>query len=216
VTRLRAALGRRRPTSPKGVAGLVLASVALVAVAVIGLVVVLPWAYGAFGFHPAESARSWAALTPQYADSALCQRCHAPEYTPWRAAAHAVVACESCHGPLAEHAATAPQTAPPGTSTVAQPPEGLCVLCHEQAPGRPLGFPVVDLTLHYEGATCVACHDSHSTAALAPPQVSHPLDRLPACITCHEPAGLKPLPDWHVEAADSVCLTCHKRPAAAQ
>ncbi len=49
--------------------------------------------------------------------------------------------------------------------------------------------------------------------ALVPPNVSHALTNLPACVTCHEPAGLKPVPFGHEESADGVCLTCHQRPA---
>jgi hypothetical protein len=219
VRRLRAAAARLRPTSRKGALGLGLAGIAVVAllvVAVVGLVVVVPWVYAEYGYHPAESAQSWAALTPQYADSSLCQRCHAAQYAPWQAADHAVVACETCHGPLAEHAATAPVEAAPGTIAIEKPPAGLCALCHEQGPGRPLGFPVVDLTSHYAGAPCLGCHDSHAAVALIPPDVSHSLANLPACVTCHKPAGLKPVPIGHEEAADPVCLTCHKRPAADQ
>ncbi len=108
MTRLRGVAARLRPTSRKGAVGLALAGVVLV-VGLASLVVVVPWVYDEYGYHPAENARSWAALTPQYADSAVCQQCHATEYTPWQAGQHAVVACESCHGPLAAHAATAPR-----------------------------------------------------------------------------------------------------------
>ena len=215
MTRLRGLAARLRPTSRKGALALALGGVVLV-VGLASLVVVLPWVYDEYGYHPAENARSWAALTPQYADSALCQRCHATQHTPWQAGRHGVVACESCHGPLAEHAATAPETAPSGSIAIEAPPKGLCALCHEQGPGRPLGFPVVDLTLHYAGAPCLGCHDPHAAEALVPPDISHALDNLPACVTCHQPAGLKPVPIGHEESADGVCLTCHKRPPAAQ
>jgi hypothetical protein len=217
VTRLRAAAARLRPSSRKGAAGLALAGVAIAAVlvvAVVGLVLVLPAVYDEYGYHPEKSALSWAALTPQYADSALCQRCHQREYLPWQAGKHAPVSCESCHGPLAEHAATAPVDAPAGTIAIAKPSDGLCALCHATVAGRPLAFPQVDLTQHYAGAPCLSCHDSHSTVPLRPPQIPHSLDKLPACTTCHKPAGLKPVPVGHVEAPDAVCLTCHQRPAA--
>jgi hypothetical protein len=219
VTRLRAAAGRLRPTSRNGAIGLALASAALavlLVVTVAGLGVAVSWAYGVYGYHPAENARSWAALTPQYADSALCQRCHAPEYAPWQAASHGAVSCETCHGPLAEHAATAPEKAPAGTISIEMPSSAVCVLCHELAPGKPPGFPVVDLERHHAGASCVVCHDSHAATAIAAPDISHPLDNLPACVTCHRPAGLKPLPGGHEEADDSVCRRCHQRPAATQ
>jgi len=219
VSRLRTAAGRLRPTSRKGAAGLAVAGVAMVlvmVVAVAGLIVVVPSIYGEYGYHPTENAQSWAALTPQYADSALCRSCHLPEYVPWQAAKHATVACESCHGPLAEHAATAPVKAAAGTIAIEKPTSDLCVLCHQQTTGRPDGFPVVDLSQHHAGAPCLGCHDSHSATALVPPDISHSLAMLPACVTCHKPAGLKPVPAGHEEAPDAVCLTCHQRPTAGQ
>ena len=217
MTRLRAVARRLRPTSWKGALGLVVAGVGLVAVAGVAAVGIA-WAYGEFGFHPEESARSWAALPPQYAEPAMCQGCHAPEYTPWQAAEHAVVACDTGHGPLAKHAATATGTAAAAAAAaeIETPTADLCVLCHAQVPGRPLGFPVVDLESHYAGGSCLGCHDSHSATALRPPEISHSLDNLPTCVTCHKPAGLKPVPVGHEEAPDAVCRTCHLLPTAEQ
>jgi hypothetical protein len=219
VTRLRAALARRRPTSRGGVVKGILAGgalVALLAVASIALVVAVPWIYGEYGFHPEANARTWAALTPRYADAALCARCHEAQYAPWQNERHAGVTCESCHGPLAEHAATAPLEAPAGSLGLAKPAEDLCVVCHEKSPAKPETFAQVDLAEHYTGSTCLGCHDSHSADAVRPPDISHSLARLPACVTCHAPAGLKPVPAGHVESSDAVCQSCHKRPATGQ
>lgn len=209
------ALGRLRPRSRKGAIGVFLAGVAVVAVAAVGLVVVLPSVYGEYGFSPEDDAAAWANLSPQYATSGVCQECHATQHATWQAAEHATVACESCHGPLAAHAETASETSV-GTSPGAAPTSALCVKCHEMAPGKPAEFPVVDLTQHFAGGSCVGCHDSHSTIALVPPEIPHELANLPACTTCHKPAGLKPVPEGHVESADAVCLSCHKRPTAGQ
>lgn len=219
MTRLRAALGRRRPTTRAGVVKAFLAGVGMLAVLVVGLVgmaIVVPWVYGEYGFHPEENARSWAALTPQYADAAVCQRCHQAQYAPWMGERHASVTCESCHGPLAEHAATAPLEAPAGSLGLTTPDEGLCVVCHEQSPAKPIAFAQVNLTEHYAGAACIACHDSHSADAVRPPEITHSLARLPECMTCHAPAGLKPVPVGHVESSDATCQGCHKRPTASQ
>jgi hypothetical protein len=49
-----------------------------------------------------------------------------------------------------------------------------------------------------------------------PPEISHSLTRLPACVTCHAPKGLKPVPVGHEESDDLVCRACHKRPTASQ
>ena len=219
MTRLRAALAGLRPTSRGGAVKAFLAGVGLVlalVMSVVAMAVIVPWIYGEFGFHPEENARSWAALTPQYADPAICQSCHEPQYAAWQDERHASVNCESCHGPLAEHAATAPVEAPAGSLDIAAPDEGLCATCHEQSPAKPAAFAQVDLAEHYAGGRCLTCHDSHSADAARPPQISHSLARLPACVTCHAPAGLKPIPDGHVESSDAACQGCHKRPADGQ
>jgi hypothetical protein len=216
VKRLRAALGRRRPTGRRGAVRAFLAGVGLFAVLVVGFVavaVVVPWVYGEYGFHPEENARTWAALTPQYADAAVCQRCHETEYAAWQGERHASVTCESCHGPLAEHAATAPREAEPGSLGLTMPDEGLCVVCHEASPAKPAAFKQVDLAEHYPGGACLGCHDSHSADATRPPDISHSLARLPACVTCHAPSGLKPVPAGHVDTSDANCRACHKRPS---
>jgi hypothetical protein len=219
VRRLRAALARRRPAGRAGVVKGFLAGVGAFAALVVGVVAiaaVVTWVYGEYGFHPEENARSWAALTPQYADSTLCQRCHQAQYAPWQVSKHAPVICESCHGPLAQHAATAPEEAPPGSLGIEKPDEGLCAICHEQSPAKPVAFAQVDLAEHWAGARCLACHDSHSATAVRPPDVRHSLARLPACVTCHVPTGLKPVPDGHVESSDAACQACHKQPAGSE
>jgi len=219
VTRLQTVLARLRPRGRIGVAKRILVGSALVAAlaaASLALVVIVPWVYGEYGFHPAENARTWAALTPRYADAAVCQRCHQAQYAPWLGERHATVTCESCHGPLAEHAATAPREASAGSLGLEKPDAGLCAVCHEQSPAKPATFAQVDLAAHYPGAPCLGCHDSHSADAVRPPDISHSLARLPECVTCHAPAGLKPVPVGHVESSDAVCQGCHKRPPAGQ
>ena len=213
---LRSAARRLRPASRTGLVKRMAAAAALVAGLAVALLVLgaaFSAFYGEYGFHPEENARSWAALTPSYADSALCQRCHQPEYAPWVASRHRAVVCESCHGPLAAHAAETSPNAPAGSVVLAKVPDAICVACHGKAIGRPAAFPQVDVAQHYAGASCLWCHNPHDATAVRPPDIPHPLDRLPACVTCHSPAGLKPVPAGHVESSDGVCRTCHARPA---
>jgi hypothetical protein len=213
---LRSAARRLRPASrARLVKGMAAAAALVAGLAVVLLVLGAAFSafYREYGFHPEENARSWAALTPSYADSALCQRCHQPEYAPWVASRHRTVVCESCHGPLAAHAAETSPDAPIGSVVLAKVPEAICVACHGKATGRPVAFPQVALAQHYPGASCLWCHNPHDAAAVRPPDIPHPLDRLPACVTCHAPAGLKPVPAGHVESSDGVCRTCHARPA---
>jgi hypothetical protein len=219
VKRLRAALAHGRPTSRAGaVKGFVAGVLLLTAVVFVGvaMIIVVPWVYGEYGFHPEENARSWAALTPQYADAVVCARCHEAQYATWQGERHASVTCESCHGPLAEHAATAPVEAEAGSLGLTTPDEDLCAICHEKSPAKPAAFAQVDLAEHYAGGRCLNCHDSHSADAVHPPEIPHSLARLPECVTCHTPSGLKPVPEGHVESSDAACMGCHKRPTAGQ
>jgi hypothetical protein len=219
VRRLRAALAHGRPTSRAGMVKAFLAGVLLLTSLVfvgVAMGIVVPWVYGEYGFHPEENARSWAALTPQYADAIVCARCHEAQYATWQGERHASVTCESCHGPLAEHAATAPVEAEPGSLGLTTPDEDLCVICHEKSPAKPAAFAQVDLAEHYAGGRCLNCHDSHSADAVHPPEIPHSLARLPECVTCHAPSGLKPVPEGHVESSDAACMGCHKRPTAGQ
>lgn len=216
ATALRAALGRLRPTGRFAAAKVALLVGGLVVV--LGLAVVLSGAavaiaYDQFGFHPERNALSWAALAPRYADGAPCSRCHAPQEDAWSASNHRTVSCQVCHGPLAAHAAETSPGAPAGSVTLPRVPEGICATCHERVLGRPKAVPQVALAEHYPEASCTWCHDPHHALAVRPPDISHPLDRLPACTTCHRPAGLKPLPVGHEEAPDQVCRACHLLPA---
>ncbi len=161
--------------------------------------------YGEYGFHPAENARSWAALTPTYAGAAVCGRCHSTEYVPWTTSKHKGVTCESCHGPLGVHATADPPT-PVGATDAS---DKICILCHEKIVGRPAGFQALVLESHYPGVSCLQCHNTHTTVAMPPPRVTHPLANLPECITCHGATGLQAMPVGHKVSADRVCLACH-------
>jgi predicted CXXCH cytochrome family protein len=163
--------------------------------------------YATYGYHPAENARSWAALTPRYGDPSQCASCHATEYARWSQAKHNAVTCESCHGPLAAHAAD-----PGDAGAITLPTTDACITCHEQVTGRPAAQPQVDVAVHYTGVTCLQCHNAHTSLAESPKQITHPLANLPTCITCHGPDQLRQFPAGHSVADDSVCLGCH-RPA---
>jgi hypothetical protein len=149
---------------------------------------------------------TWAIRAPSYA-GATCVTCHAGVEAA-QAASHATVSCEGCHGPLVDHPA-----ADGGTdSRLVVPDSAICITCHAAAAGQPVGFPVIEPDEHYSGAECLRCHDPHAVIAAAPPDVTHPLERLPACTTCHAPDGLKEVPSGHEMVADEVCLSCHGVP----
>jgi len=148
----------------------------------------------------------WAGRAQSYA-GATCTACHETEQE-MQAGIHVGVSCEGCHGPLVDHPATDSGTA----SRLVLPDSEACITCHASTEGQPGGFPEVDPEQHYAGNACLRCHDPHAVLAVAPPDVTHPLVRLPACTTCHRPDGLKKVPSGHEMVADDVCLSCHGVP----
>jgi hypothetical protein len=162
--------------------------------------------YGQFGAPRTDaSALAWAQRAPVYSISD-CRECHAEQVATTQAAAHSDVTCETCHVPTVPHpgpVAGAVQALDTETSAV-------CSACHGVASGRSVTFPQVDPGGHYPGAVCLQCHDPHTAVADSPPDVTHPLAKLPACTICHAPEGLKRFPAGHQVAPDAVCLGCHR------
>ena len=69
---------------------------------------------------------------------------------------HAHVACEACHGPLANHA-NDPAANVPKLPEVAD----LCRRCHEKDAAKPKQFPQVATAEHSDGMACNSCHKPH-------------------------------------------------------
>jgi hypothetical protein len=162
-----------------------------------------------YGFHPETNARAWTAHQLSYGGAAMCATCHSPEYGKATTASHAGIGCESCHGPLLDHAIAAADT-PETLPAIAVPTNKLCLTCHAQATGRPAGVRQIVPSAHYVSA-CLDCHDPHTAIARRPPVVEHPLTNLPDCVTCHGPEGFKARNQRHptVSTDNSVCLSCH-------
>jgi hypothetical protein len=161
-----------------------------------------------YGFHPGADARAWSGHPLQFAQSADCARCHAPESAALASARHAEIGCQSCHGPLFEHDAA---SKPDKTSVpVGVPTSALCVRCHTTITARPDSLPQITPTKHFTDA-CLDCHNPHSGVSNRPPTVSHPLSKLPPCIVCHGPDGFRARTARHPTepTADTVCLSCH-------
>lgn len=151
------------------------------------------------------SALAWADREEIYAITD-CRECHGEQAATVRAASHADVICETCHLPTVPH----PGPVPGVVQALDTETSAVCAACHAEASGRSIRFPQVDPGGHYPGAVCLQCHDPHTAAADSPPDVTHPLAKLPACTTCHAPEGLKRFPAGHQLAPDVVCLGCHR------
>ncbi len=201
------------------------------AVIVYGLLAALSLAGGAalvavaseYGYHPNRDTAVWAAREPAYAIVGSCRRCHEPEANANAAAVHAGVSCQACHGPLAGHDGT--ETAVVEDAPGAEPAEGVatgglvgaareagepvCLTCHEAAIGRPAEFPVVSSVTHGPVPPCTACHAAHDPSPQVPPDILHPLDRLPECSVCHRADGIRPLPARH-PTWEGDCRACHR------
>jgi len=201
-----------RPRTRRGgflAAALILGGAAVVAV---GLVMAISMAwnpYLQYTFDRDVNAREWAALELSFTSSSTCRECHATERTRLMAAQHQTIGCQSCHGPLYEHAA-AGNEATAAQVPVAVPTDEVCIRCHTAATGRPASFRQIVQGQHYV-AECLECHDPHTGIANRPPVVLHPLTDLPPCLTCHGPEGFKARNQRHPEGTDddARCLECH-------
>jgi len=178
----------------------------LAAISVAGGLVVVAIA-AEYGYQPNRDTTAWAALEPRFADREACIGCHGAQGAGVDADAHAAVSCETCHGPLDDHALapTAAAVTLPGEASG----EPICLTCHEAVIGRPAAFPVVSSVTHFPLPRCTVCHDPHTPAAIPPPDIRHSLDRLPECTVCHRPDGIRPVPAEH-PTWDGDCRACHR------
>jgi predicted CXXCH cytochrome family protein len=119
---------------------------------------VVPEGFGRYGHYRAPAVDE-VRLTPvSFAGGSVCADCHTDVVEAREAAKHRLVSCESCHGPLASHAAD-PSIKP------ARPGEtALCVRCHERDAAKPAGFPQVSSREHSGGEACGSCHNPHRPA----------------------------------------------------
>jgi hypothetical protein len=212
MSRLRRFWASVRPRTRRGgllaVAAIVVGAGALSAILFVGAV--MAWSpYLDFSLHRDADAKRWAGLELSFGSSKTCAECHEPEADRLVSRTHAGIGCQSCHGPLLEHAIDS-RGADARTIRIAVPTDIVCTRCHVQAVGRPEGLRGIIPSEHYV-STCLACHDPHTALANRPPVVQHPLDRLPPCLTCHGPEGFKQRNVRHPAGSsdDKPCLDCH-------
>jgi len=91
----------------------------------------------------------------KFAGQAACVVCHEEQAKIRATGRHAKVACESCHGALAAHAAADDQSKVKPTKP---DPRKTCIICHTASISKPKTFPQVDPAEHAPEGPCTACH----------------------------------------------------------
>lgn len=116
----------------------------------------VPRDYGRLGAYRAGALADIRAHPIVYAGQAACVDCHTDVADARKANAHAHVSCETCHGPLARHAAD------PENPARTPDPRAVCAVCHTPNPAKPSGFATVDFAEHADNGPCTACHPPHA------------------------------------------------------
>jgi hypothetical protein len=118
---------------------------------------IVPKAFGQYGHYRPGALELVRQHPAAFAGQETCVACHDDEAKAHGAGKHARVACEACHGPLAQHADD-PAAHVPKLPEVAN----LCRRCHEKDAAKPKTFPQVVTAEHSGGVACDACHQPHN------------------------------------------------------
>jgi hypothetical protein len=118
--------------------------------------VLVPPDFGVYGFYRAGALDDARDRPVVYAGRETCVVCHSEAVESQKGGRHADVGCESCHGPLAKHAAGEFDPKPKILN-----PRTLCLTCHVKMEGKYAAFPQVDPVEHAGDAACTACHKPH-------------------------------------------------------
>jgi uncharacterized CHY-type Zn-finger protein len=117
----------------------------------------VPKSFGEYGHYRGDALAELSSKPISYAGHQACADCHSDVVSLKTSGKHAGVNCESCHGPLAKHAADPGSVVPvlPDTAVI-------CARCHEANIAKPKDFPQVVSAEHSGGALCKNCHQPHS------------------------------------------------------
>ena len=116
----------------------------------------VPADYGLQGAYRLGAIAQNQAQPISYAGQVACVECHTDVADTRTGNAHEKVACESCHGPLASHAAD------PSVAAQRPDPRATCAICHVPNAGKPTGFKTVVFADHADEGPCTACHPAHA------------------------------------------------------
>jgi hypothetical protein len=118
---------------------------------------VIPKDFGKYGHYRAGALESIRQRPISFAGQGACVLCHEEQAKVRATGKHAPVACEACHGALAQHANDPGSLKPTLPDTAV-----LCRRCHEKDAAKPKGFPQVATAEHSGGMACNGCHQPHS------------------------------------------------------
>ena len=141
----------------------------LAAVFIVGLAIfvavralLVPRSFGKYGHYRGDAIGEIASRPVNFAGHQACEDCHADVLTKKTAGKHARVACEACHGALANHAAD-----PASVTPIKLDAAVLCARCHQANAAKPTTFPQVQAEEHSGGIACDTCHQPHSPVIVA-------------------------------------------------
>ena len=129
---------------------IVLASFVIVRTAIV------PKSFGEYGHFRGAAIAEIAAKPIVHAGHQTCEGCHSDIADKKKTGKHIVVACEACHGALANHADD-PSIQPAKLDTAV-----VCSRCHEANSAKPKWFPQVVTADHSGGLACDTCHQPHT------------------------------------------------------
>ena len=116
----------------------------------------VPSDYGRFGPYRASALTANQLRPIVYGGQVACVECHTDVADLRKANAHAHISCESCHGPLATHAAD------PAVAAKRLDPRAICAVCHVPSAAKPPWFKTVNFTEHADPGPCTTCHPAHA------------------------------------------------------
>jgi hypothetical protein len=117
---------------------------------------IVPKSFGQYGHFRGAVIAEIAAKPIVHAGHQACESCHTDIADKKKTGKHVVVACEACHGALANHADDPSiQPAKPDAAVI-------CARCHEANSAKPKWFPQVVTADHSGGIACDTCHQPHT------------------------------------------------------